>query len=67
MIADEKPPITSSLRVGELLEAYPELEQVLVDLAPPFRKLRHRSCGAPWRRSRPCAVQRKWLAWSCRR
>lgn len=41
MTAPEKPPITSSLRVGELLEAYPELEQVLVDLAPPFRKLRH--------------------------
>ncbi|MBN1359405.1 MAG: DUF1858 domain-containing protein [Sedimentisphaerales bacterium] len=41
MTSPEKPPITSSLRVGELLDAYPELEQVLVDLAPPFRKLRH--------------------------
>ena len=41
MTSSEKPPITSSLRIGGLLKAYPELEQVLVDLAPPFRKLRH--------------------------
>lgn len=41
MTPAEKPLITANLRVGELLEAYPELEQVLVDLAPPFRKLRH--------------------------
>jgi len=36
-----KPLITASLKVGALLDAYPELEQVLVDLAPPFRKLRN--------------------------
>jgi hypothetical protein len=29
------------MKVAVLLDAYPELEQVLVDLAPPFQKLRH--------------------------
>lgn len=41
MTPADKPQITANLRVGALLDAYPELEQVLVELAPPFRKLRH--------------------------
>jgi len=32
-------PITPKTRVGELLEAYPELEEVLIAAAPPFAKL----------------------------
>ncbi len=36
-----RPPITPATRVGELLETYPELEEVLVKLAPPFAKLRN--------------------------
>lgn len=34
-------PITPETRVAALLEAYPELEEVLVGLAPPFAKLRN--------------------------
>jgi hypothetical protein len=41
MTPEAKPPITPRTRVAELLDAYPELEQVLVDAAPPFRKLRN--------------------------
>lgn len=41
MTPTDKPQITPNLRVGQLLDAYPDLERVLVDLAPPFRKLRH--------------------------
>ncbi len=37
----ERPTITPELKVGELLEAYPELEDVLVDIAPAFEKLRN--------------------------
>ncbi len=33
--------ITPQTKVGELLEAYPELEAVLIDIAPPFKKLRN--------------------------
>ena len=36
-----KPAITPRLTVAELLDAYPELEDVLVRLAKPFEKLRH--------------------------
>lgn len=32
-------PITPATRVGELLDAYPELEEVLIAAAPPFAKL----------------------------
>lgn len=32
-------PITPATRVGELLDAYPELEEVLVAAAPPFARL----------------------------
>jgi len=34
-------PITPQTKVGELLKAYPELEEVLVSIAPVFRKLRN--------------------------
>ncbi len=33
--------ITPSTTVHALLEAYPELEEVLIDIAPPFKKLRN--------------------------
>lgn len=34
--------ITPSVTVHELLEAYPELEDVLIGIAPPFKKLKNR-------------------------
>jgi len=36
-----KPPIGPSLTVGALLEAYPEAEKVLIELAPAFASLRN--------------------------
>ncbi|MCP4310925.1 MAG: DUF1858 domain-containing protein, partial [Bacteroidetes bacterium] len=33
--------ITPKTRVGELLDAYPELEQVLMGLSPAFKKLKN--------------------------
>ena len=33
-------PITPQMKVADLLEAYPELEAVLVDLAPAFKRLK---------------------------
>ena len=33
--------VTPSVTVHELLEAYPELEDVLVGIAPPFKKLKN--------------------------
>ena len=33
--------ITPKTRVGELLDTYPELEPVLMDLAPAFKKLQN--------------------------
>lgn len=41
MIENPKPPITPQTKVGELLDAYPDLEPVLIDIAPPFKKLRN--------------------------
>ena len=41
MNAQTKPPITPQTKVAELLDAYPELEDVLVEMAPPFKKLRN--------------------------
>lgn len=41
MNAPGKPAITPSLKVAELLDAYPELEETLVALARPFEKLRN--------------------------
>lgn len=34
-------PITPQTRVGELLDAYPELEKVLIEMSPSFAKLRN--------------------------
>lgn len=36
-----KPPITPKTKVGEILDAYPELELVLFRLSPSFEKLRN--------------------------
>jgi uncharacterized protein (DUF2249 family) len=36
-----KPLITPAMKVGELLDTFPELEPVLVDMAAPFKKLRN--------------------------
>lgn len=33
--------ITPKTKVGELLDAYPDLEEVLIRLAPPFKKLKN--------------------------
>jgi hypothetical protein len=32
--------ITPSTTVNDLLEAYPELEETLISIAPPFKKLK---------------------------
>ncbi|MCP4571336.1 MAG: DUF1858 domain-containing protein [bacterium] len=37
----ERPDITPEMKVGELLDAYPELEEELIAVAPPFEKLRN--------------------------
>jgi len=37
----DRPPITPETKVAALLEAYPELEEVLIAAAPPFAKLRN--------------------------
>jgi hypothetical protein len=37
----DNPSITPDLKVGELLDAYPELEDELVEIAPAFKKLRN--------------------------
>lgn len=34
-------PITPETKVGALLDAYPELEQILIELAPAFKKLQN--------------------------
>jgi len=36
-----KPQITPQTRIGEFLENYPELEEMLINLAPAFQKLRN--------------------------
>lgn len=37
----ERPAITPQMKVGQLLDAYPELEDVLIDIAPEFARLRN--------------------------
>ncbi len=37
----ERPPITSDMRVAVLLREYPETEELLIGLAPAFEKLRN--------------------------
>jgi len=41
MITQNKLIITPQTKVKELLDAYPELEPVLIDMAPAFKKLRN--------------------------
>ena len=41
MTEDQKLIITPKTRVGELLDAYPELEPVLLELSPAFNKLKN--------------------------
>ncbi len=36
-----KPPITPEMKVAELLESYPELEQALLEFSPAFEKLKN--------------------------
>jgi len=38
---ETRPAITPDMKVSELLDAYPELEDELIDIAPAFRKLRN--------------------------
>jgi len=33
--------ITPQIKVAELLETYPQLEEVLIDLSPTFKKLKN--------------------------
>jgi hypothetical protein len=40
-MSDEPLEIYPSTKVAELLDAYPELEDVLINIAPPFEKLRN--------------------------
>jgi hypothetical protein len=41
MTEDSRPPITPQTTVAELLDTYPGLDDVLVEMAPPFAKLRN--------------------------
>ncbi len=40
-MADERLQIRPSTKVAQLLDAYPELEDVLIEMAPPFKKLKN--------------------------
>ncbi len=40
-MTDRNIEITPSITVHALLDAYPELEEVLICIAPPFKKLRN--------------------------
>lgn len=40
-MTDNRPLITPAMKVGQLLDTFPELEPVLVDMAAPFKKLRN--------------------------
>ena len=40
-MSNNNPEIDPSITVHNLLEAYPELEDVLIDIAPPFKKLKN--------------------------
>jgi len=41
MISGEEFQITPETKVGELIENYPHLEEILISLAPPFKNLRN--------------------------
>jgi hypothetical protein len=34
--------ITPSTKVNDLLDAYPEIEEILIGIAPPFKKLKNK-------------------------
>lgn len=53
-------PILPSTHIGELLERYPELEEVLIGMAPAFKKLKTHFCGRASGKWRRCAVRRLW-------
>ncbi len=40
-MSDEPLQIQPSTRVAQLLDAYPELEEILIQMAPPFKKLKN--------------------------
>jgi hypothetical protein len=40
-MSDSDFPILPSTKVATLLDRYPELENVLIELAPPFKKLKN--------------------------
>ncbi len=40
-MANDHPPITANMKIGTLLEAYPQLEEILTQLAPAFEKLKN--------------------------
>ncbi len=40
-MASHQPPITPEMKIGDLLDAYPQLEKTLIELAPAFRKLKN--------------------------
>ena len=40
-MSDDRVLITPQTKIGELLKAYPELEEVLISVAPAFKKLRN--------------------------
>ncbi len=37
----DKPQITPDMKISELLDKYPELEDKLIEIAPPFKKLKN--------------------------
>ncbi len=39
---NNKPEILPATKVGELLESYPELEEKLIEIAPPFKRLKNK-------------------------
>ncbi|MEE9430875.1 MAG: DUF1858 domain-containing protein [Melioribacteraceae bacterium] len=41
-MGNNKPQITPETKVGELLDNYPELEEKLIEIAPPFRRLKNK-------------------------
>ena len=40
-MTDDRPAITPSTKVAALLDCYPQLEDVLIEIAPPFKKLKN--------------------------
>jgi len=42
MTLENKPQITPETKVGELLDSFPELEKKLIEIAPPFKRLKNK-------------------------